>query len=432
MKKLFILLLVLSLPVAGAAAQANEVVALPAVTPLETVEVSDAADYSTAPLREYYGTDDDEAQVVDEQAPRMSAEEKERARALLTAYQNGKRPEQNVLNKLENVTVGVYTLNSEDYEGETLYVLLPINPQIPGTQLTDDQILEVIDAFAQCGQTFDPDALSYKNCMRGGGVDVSRFMQEEERERWRILTELYTRQGFVSEAPFTPLVSDDGLGMVKLDPDAYCGMDKFTFFPCRPMTDDELLGYVIYDQRGDPTEYGNYAAYEKQLRLELARLMGAPLVMTRQDESLCRMGDCSVNYDDETVYYASFVTPDGTQYFGNLDIETGQVLVADEWNAASLVYSDLYLDPFDEKWLDIARAAVTNARSDGMAIRTVESQGEVWLQDAGYGASVRVTMEDGSYYDVRIAYQNEEVFGGLWYECRAPRLDRMYPNAIFE
>ena len=86
----------------------------------------------------------------------MTAEEIERANALLDSYQAGTRPQQNVLNKLDNVVVGVYTLKPGDYEGETLFTLLPVNP------LTDEQILEVIDAFARSGQTFDPDALSYK------------------------------------------------------------------------------------------------------------------------------------------------------------------------------------------------------------------------------------------------------------------------------
>ena len=426
MKKWLLLLLIVVLPIVGAAAQENEVVALPTVAPLETVEVSGDTDYSAASLKEYYDTSYYGWEGENYQAPYMTAAERERAGKLLAAYQAGERPRQNVLNKLENAVVGVYTLNPEDYEGETLFTIIPVDP------LTDEQILEIIDAFAQCGLTFDPEALSWQNCMRGGGIEVSRFMQEEERERWQILTDLYIRQGFVSEAPYTPLVSDDGLGIATLDPDSYCGMEEFCFFPCRRMTDDELLAYAIYTESGDPAEYSNYAAYEKQLRLELTRLLGAPLVMTRLDESVCRMGDCSVNYDDEKVYYAAFLTPDGTQYSGYLDIDTKQVLMANQWNAGSLVYSDLYLDPFDEKWLDIAKDAVTNARGDGMVIRSVESYGETWLQDAGHGVSVRVTMEDGSYYNVRIAYQNEEVFGGLWYESRLQRLDRMYPDGMFE
>ncbi|HPF87910.1 MAG TPA: hypothetical protein PK537_07635 [Candidatus Limiplasma sp.] len=426
MKKWFLILLALALPLTGAAAQENTVVALPTVAPLEAVEVADDTDYSTASLGAYYASvaSDD---VFDYQMPHLVADEAERAAVLLADYQAGARPQQNVLNKLDNVTVGVYTLNAEDYEGETLYTLLPIDP------LTDEQILEVIDAFAQCGQTFDPDALSYKNCMRGGGIEASRFIQDEENERRNVLAGLYVRQGFQSETAYTPLVPDDGLGMVTLDEEAYCGLDCFTFFPCRQMTDDELLRYVIYTETGDPTQYGNYAAYEKQLRLELARLLGAPLSTTREYETICRMGDCDISYDDETAYYAQFLALDGTQYSGYLDVDTGKVLTASAWNDGGLVYSDLHLDPFDEKWLAIAADAVIQARGDSMAIKTVQGYGEITLQDAGCGALVDVIMEDGSHYNVEIAYQNEAVFGGLFYESREPDLlKRMYADGIFE
>lgn len=38
----------------------------------------------------------------------------------------------------------------------------------------------------------------------------------------------------------TLLVSDDGLGIAMLDPDAYSGLDSFLFNPYRAMTDDEI------------------------------------------------------------------------------------------------------------------------------------------------------------------------------------------------
>ena len=389
------------------------------MAPLQQVEVSTAVDYTSASLAEYYTPGGTEC-AVDEQMPRMSAEESERAAALLQDYQAGERPAENVLNKLENAVVGVYTLNPEDYEGETLYTLLPVTP------LTDEQILEVIDAFAQCGQTFDPDTLSYRNCMRGGGIEASRFLQEEERERMNTLTDLYIRQGFVSETAYTPLISDDGLGMVTLDPDSYCGMEDYHFFPCRRMTDDELLRFVIYTETGDPTEYGNYAAYEKRLRLELSRLMGAPLVMTRQYEGMSEMGDFSVKYGDETVYYASFQTLDGVQYGGYLDVETDRVVSANLYLPYTLQYSDLYLDPFDGQWLAVAQEAVSQLRGDGMEIRAVESRGETDVQDAGYGVMVDVIMEDGSYYNVQIAYQTGAVCGWITYDTHTLDPDQLY------
>ncbi|HNW87688.1 MAG TPA: hypothetical protein PLP25_00625 [Candidatus Limiplasma sp.] len=424
MKKWFLILLALTLPVTGAIAQENQVVALPTVAPVSQVAVTQTADYSLGSMAEYYASTAVEGD--DYQSPQMTADEKSRAKTLLTAYQAGERPASSVLNKLDNVVVGVYALKPEDYEGVTLYVLLPVNP------LTDEQILEVIDAFAACGQTFDPDALSFQNCMRGGGSSSSRYMQEEERDRSNVLRDLYIREGFTSKAAFTPLVSDDGLGLVTLDADAYCGLDKFPFFPARAMTDDELLSYIIYTEEGDPTEYGHYAAYEKQLRLELTRLVGAPMVLTRQDENMGVMGDFDTSYDDEKVYCASFMSMDGTNYWGCLDVDTNQMLSGNVSKKNNLLYSDLHLNPFDPKWLDIAKATVAKARGDNMAIRTAESCGEVWLSEAGFGVLVNVIMADGSYYAIQLAYQDESVYDVFTYDSHTPNLEKMYPDGSFD
>ena len=148
MKKWFLILLLLALPAAGFATQENEVVALPTVAPLAMVTAEPAADYSSAPIGEYYVAVDPGFENY--QDPGMMSEERERAKALLENYQAGLRPELDVLNKLEDVVVGVYTLKAEDYEGETLFTLLPIDP------LTDEQILEVIDAFAGAGRPSIP------------------------------------------------------------------------------------------------------------------------------------------------------------------------------------------------------------------------------------------------------------------------------------
>ncbi len=419
MKKLFPVLLSFLLLCSFASAQENTVVALPTVAPLAQVTLAPAADYTTASLAEYY-----EANFYmdreDYQTPRMTAEEKERAKTLLAAYQTGERPTQNVLDKMENAVVGVYTLNPEDYGGETLFTLLPVDP------LTDEQILEVIDAFARSGRTFDPEALSYRNCMRGGGLEVTRFFQKDENDRRVILRELYIRQGLKPQAPYTPLVADDGMGMATLDADAYCGMDSFLFLPSRPLTDDELLSYIAYTETGDPTEYGNYEDYEIKLRAELTRLLGAPLVLTREYESMGRMGDYNVSYGDEKVYCGSFLAADGTNYWGCLDVDAGVAISANVWKENHLLYSDMHLDPFDPKWTEIAKAAVSAVRGDGAAIQTAESSGEAWLSMAGFGPTVNVTMEDGGVYTMTIAYQNESIYDGMFYQSHADDLTAMF------
>ena len=257
--------------------------------------------------------------------------------------------------------------------------------------------------------------------MRGGGIEASRFFQEDERLRRVALRDLYIRQGLTGKTAFTPLAEDDGVGLVMLNPDVYSGLDRFLLLPYRQMTDEELLSYVIYTDTGDAAEYGNYAAYEKRLRLELQRLLGAPLVMTRQDEGVDRMGDFGILSGDETVYHAGFLTLDDTRYSGYLDIHTNEVLSAHVYMPYELTYSDLHLNPFDERWLTIAQDTVEQLRGDDMEILSSESHGETNVQYAGYGALIDVTMEDGSYYETAIPYQTGTVC--CWIDYHRNTLD---------
>jgi hypothetical protein len=103
------------------------VVALPTVAPLSQVTFAPAADYSNATVTEYYEANFS-MDREDYQTPRMTAEEKERVKTLLAAHENSERPAQNVLNKMENAVVGVYTLNPEDYGGKRCLLCCPWIP----------------------------------------------------------------------------------------------------------------------------------------------------------------------------------------------------------------------------------------------------------------------------------------------------------------
>lgn len=69
-----------------------------------------------------------------EQRPRLTAGEAARAKALLAKVQAGEiaYTGESVLDRMEDVVVGVYTLDPANYDGERAYVLLP------GTCLTDE------------------------------------------------------------------------------------------------------------------------------------------------------------------------------------------------------------------------------------------------------------------------------------------------------
>ena len=99
--------------------------------------------------------------------PQLTAGEAARAEALLKSYEAGERTGDgaSVLGRTERVTVGVYPLDPGVFDGETAYVILP------GTCLRDEELLALIDAFAQLGQRFNPYGLNARNCMRGGYLD---------------------------------------------------------------------------------------------------------------------------------------------------------------------------------------------------------------------------------------------------------------------
>ena len=204
-----------------------------------------------------------------EQRPRMTAGEAKRAEKLLAEYQEGRAiyAGESILNKMENVIVGVYALNPEDYAGEKAFVILP------GPCMTDEQILAIIDAYHQLGLTFDPYALNAKNCARGGGIETNRFLSEEERERYSTLAQLI-EHGLLD-------VTATGEAQViqpKLDARYFCGLPDFTIRPYRAATDEEFVALLIDLGYRDMTGEIDHDAVEKQARRVLYAL-DAPLSM---------------------------------------------------------------------------------------------------------------------------------------------------------
>lgn len=215
--------------------------------------------------------DEDGVYYEVEQRPQLTPGEAARAKALLEKVRSGEiaYTGESVLDKMEDVVVGVYTLDPAAYDGEQAYVLLP------GPCMTDGQLLALIDAFDQLGLVFDPEALSYRNCARGGGIECSRFLTTEERERYTRLANLIERglldtAGIQAEEAIRP----------KLDSRYYCGMEDFTLRPYRAMTDEELCTMLIKTGVHDMTDVLDADAVEKTARELLCRNLGCPLSMT--------------------------------------------------------------------------------------------------------------------------------------------------------
>lgn len=209
------------------------------------------------------------------QYPGLTPGEAARAEKLLEAYAQGAAQGDGaaVLCALTDVAVAVYPLNPEDYDGERVYLLLP------STCLTDEELLAIIDAYHQLGITFDPAALSYRNCARGGGMECNRFLTQEERARYDGMAAQIER-GVLTEAA---IAGAETQGLVaQVDGRYFCGMENFALRPYRSMTDEELaaqlfaLGYTA-----TPTDY---TAYEMEAR-QVWRQLGAPLSLGKVEIS---------------------------------------------------------------------------------------------------------------------------------------------------
>ena len=205
-----------------------------------------------------------------EQRPRMTAGDAARAEKLLADYKADKTiyKGENILNKKENVIVGVYGLNPEDFDGEAAYVILP------GPCMTDEQILAVIDAYDQLGLTFDPAKLNARNCARGGGIETNRFLNEEERTRHRNLVALI-EHGLLDISG----VNTEKALNVRLDSRYFCNLPDFTIRPYRSVTDEEFVVLLVDQGYHDKTGEADYASIEKESRAILNGRLGAALSM---------------------------------------------------------------------------------------------------------------------------------------------------------
>ena len=173
---------------------------------------------------------------------------------------------ESVLNATQNVTVGVYPVNPEDYDGVEAYLILP------GTCLTDEQILSIIDAFDRLGLEFEPLRSDHRWIMRGGGVSATRYLTQEEGERKQVLNDLIRRGILNPEDVQLPECS-----VVTLAEPYFEGLSEFVFRPYRSMTDAELVAELI--AQGVRAEGMNLDDIEGRAREVLCGELGQPLSM---------------------------------------------------------------------------------------------------------------------------------------------------------
>ncbi len=306
MKKTMLILALCLLPLCALAVEAGVVEEAPMVD----VSAEEAQAVSYLPDASYYAYDtwlpewendetwteshtyDGEMYEDVHQNPRMTAGESKRALRLLEEYKAGRiaYTGESVLEKMENVVVGVYALDPSEYDGETVFTILP------GPQMTDEQLLAVIDAFAQLGLDFDPAKLGARNCMRGGGIESTRFFVEEERARYSMLWDKVERGIIPTDAAYAGL-----LRTPKLDDAYFCGMNDFSIKPYRSMTDEELMSLLMSTGARDMSAEIDFDGVERRSRDVLRKTVGTPLSMELS------------NVNDGGSYIPTLYTADGKE-----------------------------------------------------------------------------------------------------------------------
>lgn len=204
--------------------------------------------------------------------PRLTAGEAARAQTLLAAYEAGEAEGdgESVLEARIDVLVGVYRLNPENFDGETVML------QLPGVMLSDEQLLAIIDAYHRLGMRFDPDALNERNCARG--YAGARAMTQEELERGeRIRVQIETG---VLDAK---AIDTDALLHARVDMKFYYGSygaaSEAIFFPYRRMTDEEIAAFEVLTGARCEVEGLDTVMLERAAREHLRDRMGCPMGM---------------------------------------------------------------------------------------------------------------------------------------------------------
>ena len=384
----------------------NTVEILPTAAPMLKLEQEEKAS-------SYYGFEDLSARYMDEweyQTPALTRGEIIGLWEAEERWENGKRPEKSILDLTEDVHVALIRLPEDQYEGESWFLLLP------NRALTDEELLQLVDAYRQIGVEIKEGMITWHNCMRGGQESM-RSLKEEERERYSSIGGMFTRSGLRPDTPFTVEVTDDGIGCVGLDEEDYSGMDRYFLYPARRLTDDELLQLYAFNNAEPAAAPNQMAEYEEKLRLEMYSLMGMPLSAERDNEEYVQpAGSWDVYGDERMAYFASFreVGGEGRTWQGVLDITTGKLIraFAELDDRYLTMQSDIRLNPWGGEWKWDAYGTVMELRmrKDGN-MNINDDKTRVWCEQRInnlYGALSRVVMEDGAIYRVWSPYVLKE------------------------
>lgn len=279
------------------------------------------------------------------QNPYLTPGEIARAKALDEAYQKGEKTGdgKSILGKADQVELGVYPLDPEAFDGEKVFVLLP------GTCLTDEQILSLLDAYHLLGLSFDPEGLNFRNCARGGGIETTRFLTDEEWERRNSLAE-QIRFGILK----TDSLDTSMACSPKLNPMFYNGMTDFIFRPYRSMTDEELAAELVVSGVHDETAEMDFADLEMRGRQLAQDCFDLPMSMKLDSISKGSYMPFQIGENGEVEYLKDESSEREGHYIFFTYQQNDMEYLADVWFDAqtgrpiSVMWYENHYDPFDD------------------------------------------------------------------------------------
>lgn len=224
---------------------------------------ADADSYVDISLSDYQNSD------MAMRYPGLTSGEQRRAIGLKARYDTGELVYDgpSVLNQKESVIVSVCALQPDDFDGEAVFVFLPV------CCLTDEDLLGIVDAYHQLGLDFDPTSLNYRNCMRGGTLESTRSMTSEESGRNIAIRELI-KKGLLT---IDQVDYDAAVYMIQLDPIYYSGLEDFSLFPYRRLADDEFAVTAFASGVKDQSGSFDFQNSERMARNAMHQYMSIPL-----------------------------------------------------------------------------------------------------------------------------------------------------------
>ena len=220
--------------------------------------------------------------------PRLSDAELERMRELIVLSRNVEEiliGIRSCANLAEDVSIGVYPLDPNDFDGETFYVILP------DSMLTDEQMLSLIAGFKELGIPFNPDSLNERNCIRLSYWGGTRGLSPEEQERLTAQKAKIVR-GQLKRKDIKP---ESACLTVKTLADIN---NVFCFYPYRSLSDDELAAFAMSDLSAWETS----ADLIEETALNNARgVLPLPEKMPVKDVKMTEVTNCWDTFDSEKL-----------------------------------------------------------------------------------------------------------------------------------